>query len=112
MQDISFKDGYIDKLYDFVNRYHNTYNTIKMKPGDVKSNAYINFNKEINDTDPNLKIDDIFRISKHKKICGKVYVPNWRQEDIVIKRIKNTLLRAYFISDRKGKKIVGTFYKK
>ena len=47
-----------------------------MKPGDVKSNAYINFNKEINDRDPNLKISDIFRISKNKKICGKVYVPN------------------------------------
>ena len=56
MQDISFKDGYIDKLYDFVNRYHNTYNTIKMKPGDVKSNVYINFNKEINDKDPKLTI--------------------------------------------------------
>ena len=83
-----------------------------MKPGDVKSNAYINFNKEINDRDPNLKISDIFRISKNKKICGKVYVPNWPQEDIVIKRIKNTLLRTYVISDRKSKNIVGTFYKK
>ena len=83
-----------------------------MKPGDVKSNAYINFNKEINDRDPNLKISDIFRISKYKKICGNVYVPNWPQEDIVIKRIKNTLLRTYVISDRKDKNIVGTFYKK
>ena len=104
--------GYIDKLDDFVNKYNNTYNTIKMKPGDVKSNAYINFNKEINDRDPNLKISDIFRISKYKKICGKVYVPNWPQEDIVIKRIKNNLLRTYVISDPKGKKIAGTFYKK
>ena len=83
-----------------------------MKPGDVKSNAYINFNKEINDRDPNLKISDIFRISKNKKNCGKVYVPNWPQEDIVIKRIKNTLLRTHVISDRKSKNIVGTFYKK
>ena len=103
---------YIDKLDDFVNKYNNTYSTIKMKPGDVKSNTYTNSNKEINDRDLKFKIGDIVRISKYKKICGKGYVPNLSQEDIVIKRIENTVLRTYVISDRKGKKHFGTFYKK
>ena len=50
------KNVYIDKLDDTVNEYNNTYHrTIKMKPADVKDNTYINFKKEVNDKDPNLK---------------------------------------------------------
>ena len=37
------KNVYIDKLDDMVNEYNNTYHRkIKMKPGDVKRNTYIN----------------------------------------------------------------------
>ena len=37
------KNVYIDKLDDKVNEYNNAYHrTIKMKPFDVKDNAYIN----------------------------------------------------------------------
>ena len=62
------KNVYIHKLDDIVNKYISTYHsTIKMKPVDVISNAYINSNKEINNKDPKLKIGDIVRISKHKK---------------------------------------------
>ena len=36
------KNVYINKLDDIVNEYNNTYHkTIKMKPVDVKDNAYI-----------------------------------------------------------------------
>ena len=36
------KDVFVDKLNDVVNEYNNTYRrTIKMKPVDVKDNAYI-----------------------------------------------------------------------
>ena len=36
------KNVYIDKLDDIVNEYNNTYHrTIKMKPIDVKDNAYV-----------------------------------------------------------------------
>ena len=39
------KNMYIDKLDDIVNEYNKTYHrTIKMKPVDVKDDAYINFN--------------------------------------------------------------------
>ena len=42
MHALSFKNVYIDKLDDIVNKYNNTYHsTIKMKPVDVKSNTYI-----------------------------------------------------------------------
>ena len=47
------KNVYIDKLGDTVKKYNNTYHrTIKMKPVDIKSKTYINFNKENNYKDP------------------------------------------------------------
>ena len=74
------RNVYIDKIDGIVNRYNNTHHsTIKMKPVDVKSNTFINSNKEINDTDPKSKFGDIVRISKYKK-HAKVYFPNWFQE--------------------------------
>ena len=57
------KNVYIHKLDDIVNKYISTYHsTIKMKPVDVISNAYINSSKEINNKDPKFKIGDIVRI--------------------------------------------------
>ena len=36
-----FKNMYIDKLDDIINKYNNTYhNAIKIKPVDVKTNIY------------------------------------------------------------------------
>ena len=51
------KNVYINKLDDIVGEYNNTYHrTIKMKPVDVKNNTYIDFNKEVIDKDPKLKL--------------------------------------------------------
>ena len=60
---------YIDKLNNIVNKYNNTYhNTIKMNLVEVKSSAYVNSSKDINDKDPKFKVWDIVRISKYKNI--------------------------------------------
>ena len=49
------KNVYIDKLDDIVNKYKNTYHrTIKIKPVNIKSSTYIDFNKE--NKDLNLKL--------------------------------------------------------
>ena len=51
------KNVFIDKLDDAVNKYNNTYhNTIKMKPVDVKSSAYIDSSKKIMIKMLNLKL--------------------------------------------------------
>ena len=66
------KNVYIDKLDDIVDEYNNTYHkTIKMKPVDIKDNAYIDFEKEVNDKDPKFKVGDYVRISKYKDIFAK-----------------------------------------
>ena len=68
---------YTDKLDNIVNKYNHTYHsTIKMKPVDVKSSKYIDFDKENNKEDPKLKVGDHVRISKYRSIFGKFYVPN------------------------------------
>ena len=70
------KNVYIDKLDNIVVKYNNTcHSTINVKPVDVKSNTYIDSSKVIKDKDPKFKIGDIIRISKHKNIFAKGYVP-------------------------------------
>ena len=104
---------YIDKLDDIVNKCNNTYQrTIKMKPVVAKLSTYIDSSKEICYEYPKFKAGDIVRISKYRNTFAKGYVPNWSEEFFVIKKVKNTVPWTYIISDLKGEKIVGIFYKK
>ena len=94
------KSRYIDKLDDIVDEYNNIYHrTIKMKPVDVKSGNYIEYNVNSNDKDPKFQVGDNLRISKYKNIFAKGYTPNWSEEIFVIKEVKNTVPWAYVISD-------------
>ena len=107
------KNVYIDKLDDIVDEYNNTYHTTsKMKPIDVKGNAYINSDKETNGKDPKFKVGDLVRISKYKNIFAKAYTPNWSEEVFVVKKVKNTVPWTYVINDLDGEEIMGTFYEK
>ena len=45
-----------------------------------------------------------------KKIFAKGYTPNWSEDILVIKKVKNTMLLTYVINDRNGVEIVGMFY--
>ena len=61
---------YLDVLNDIVDKYHNTYHeNIKMKPIDVKSDSFAEYNKESNARDPKFKVGDYIRISKYKNIA-------------------------------------------
>ena len=44
-----------------------------MKPIDVKDNTYIDFGKEVNDTDPKFKVGEHVGISKYKNILYFLY---------------------------------------
>ena len=59
------KNVYIDKLYDIVNEYNNTYHRTRQNI-DVKDSTYIDFEKEVIDKDPKFKVGDSVRISKYK----------------------------------------------
>ena len=107
------KNVYISNLDAMVNKYNNTYHSsIKMKPADVKSSTYIDFDKNNNNKeDPKFKVGDYVRISKYKNIFANGYVPNWYEEVVVITKVKNTVPWINVISDLKGEEIVETFYK-
>ena len=50
---------HIGELDDIVNKYNNKYHrTIKIKPADLRSSTYIDFNKENNKEGPKFKVGD------------------------------------------------------
>ena len=107
------KIAYFNVLDDIVNKYNNTvYRAIKMKPIDVTSDSYVEYNENFNKKDPKFKIRDCLRISKYKNIFAKGYAPNWSEEFFVVSKIKNTVPWTYVINDLNGEKIIGSFYKK
>ena len=69
------KNVCINNLADTVDIYNNTYDsTIKMKPTDVKSNIYIDFNKKkTNRDDPKLEVGDDVKISQYKDFCERLH---------------------------------------
>ena len=98
---------------NIVYKYNNIYpSTINMKPLDVKSSTYIDFDKKNNKEDPKFKVGDHVAISKYKNIFAKGYVPNWFEESVAIIKVENTVPWTYVISDLKVEEIVGTLYGK
>ena len=83
-----------------------------MKPVDVKSSTYIDFDNNNNKEDPKFKVGDHVRISKYKNIFTKGYVPNWSAEVLVITKVEDIVPWVYVNNDLKDEQIVGTFYKK
>ena len=66
------KNVYFDVLDDSVNKYNNIFHrTIKMKPVDVTSDSYAEYNEDSNETKPKFKAGDRIRISKYKNIFAK-----------------------------------------
>ena len=63
-----------------------------MKHVDVKARMSIDFQKENNKEDPKFKVGDNIRISKHKNIFLRDYVPHWSEEFFVIKNLKTLLV--------------------
>ena len=75
-----------------MNKYNNTvHRTIKMKPIDVTSDSYAEYNEDFNKQDPKFKVGDHIRISKYKNIFAKGYTPNRPDKVFVVSKIKNTV---------------------
>ena len=83
-----------------------------MKPIDVKSNSYAEYNEDSNEKDPKIKAGDRARISKYKNIFANWYTQNWAEKVFIITKIKNTVPWTYVIGDLNGEPITGIFMKK
>ena len=107
------KNVYIDVLNDIVNKYNNTiHRTIKIKPIDLTSDSYAEYNEDFNKKGPKFKVNDHVRISKYKNIFVKGYVSNWSEEVFIVNEIKNIVPWTYTINDLNGEKVIGAFYEK
>ena len=107
------KNVYFDVLDNIVDIYNPAFhNTIKMKPIDVKSNSYAEYNINSNTKDAKFKIGDDGRISKYKNVFTKGDVPNWAEEVFVIIKIKNIVPSIYVINDINGEKYMARFMRK
>ena len=74
------KNVYFDVVDDIVNKYNNTVHiTIKIKPIDVTSDSYAEYDEDFNKKDPKFKVGDHVRISKYKNIFAKGYAPNFSE---------------------------------
>ena len=96
-----------------MNKYNNTDRiTIKIRPADIKSSTYIDFNSENNKEGPKFKIKDNLIISNYKKFFANGCLQNWSEEAFVIKNVKVTVSWTYITSSFNDKEVVGKFYKK
>ena len=106
------KNVEFDVLDGIVNKFNNiVHRSIKMKPIDVTTDSYAEYNEDSNEKDPKSKVGDHVRISKYKIIFAKGYNPNW-SEVFVVSKIKNTVPWTYVINDLNGDSITGSFYEK
>ena len=56
-----------------------------MKPVDVKSDSFAEYNEESNEKDPKFKAGDHARISNFKNVFAKGYTLNWSEEIFFVK---------------------------
>ena len=59
---------------------------------------------------PKFKVGDRVRISKHKQIFTKGYLPNWTNEVFTVHKINPTVPRTYILKDDRGNILEGGFY--
>ena len=83
-----------------------------MKPIDVISDSYAEYNEDSNEKDLKFKVGDHVRISKYKNIFAKGYTQNWSEEVLITTKIKDTVPWTYAICDLNGEPITGSFFGK
>ena len=75
-------------LDDIVDKYNNTFHkTIKIKPIEVKSDSYAEYNVESDEKDPKFKINVHVRTSKYKNVKDMLLIGAF----FLISKIKNTV---------------------
>ena len=93
------KNVYFHVLDYIVNKCNKTvHRTIKMKPIDIMSDPYVNYNEDSNKKDHDFKVGEHVRISKYKNVFAKGYTPNWSEKVFVVSKTKNTVPWTYVFS--------------
>ena len=107
------KNIYFDALDDIDTKYNKTvHRATKVRPIDVTSDSFAEYNEDSNKINPKFKVGDHVRISKYKIFLLKDMLLISPEEIFIISKIKNAVPWTYVISDLNGKEIAGSFYEK
>lgn len=111
---------WIDILSQLISNYNNKFHrTIGMKPKDVNErNEEVVLKRIRKNTRPiidknpprKFNVGEKVRISKHKGIFTKGYLPNWTNEVFEVFRVQPTIPETYYLRDSKGELLQGGFY--
>ena len=111
--DHNINDLYINMLDQVVDKCHKTYHgTKKLKPIDVKSNKYIDFDVENDDKDLKPKDGDNVGISKYRNIFAKGYTLNWSEEIFFVEKVEIIYHGIVISMILMAKKLLGRLIKK
>ena len=109
---------YIDALQKIVDSINKSYHrSIKMRPIDVNISNEVEvwnrlYKSKKSDTAPEFKfqVNDKVRISKHKHVFEKGYLPNFTEEIFVVAECVARDPPVYHLKDSDGEAIEGVFY--
>ena len=83
-----------------------------MKPIDVTTDSYAEYNEDSNKKHPKFNVGDHVRISKCKNIFAKGYAPNWSEEVFVLVKLKIQFLRLMLLMILMVRKLKEVFMRK
>lgn len=110
---------WLELLPELVKNYNNTFHrTIGMKPVEVNiSNEKSILLKMFADRKKNLRkvknkfdIGDQVRISRHRSVFTKGYLPRWSNEIYTVWKVQPSVPVTYILKDTKGELLKGGFY--
>ena len=107
-------NNWLNILPMIIDVYNNSkHRTIGMTPIEADNNpAIVRLNHDGKPARKKNKfiVGDYIRISTHKGVFTKGYLPNWSTEIFTINKINNTLPTTYMLKDYTGNPIAGCFY--
>lgn len=104
---------WVSILPTLINEYNNSiHRTIGMTPNQADLNplSVILKQRKINARKIKFKLGDKVRISLHKGVFTKGYLPNWSTEIFKIVKVNKTLPPTYMLEDYNSQPISGCFY--
>ena len=108
---------YLDKINEIVNcNYNQTFHrSIQMKPSEVtvmnsQKVCRTIYGKQSSSVNYKFKIGDQVKISKHKRVFKKSYLPKWSEETFTVAQRIARDHPVYKLKELDGELIQGTFY--
>ena len=105
--------NWINILPALIKKYNESkHRTIGITPrhADENPSSVVLKQRKIENCKVKFKVGDKVRVSTHKGVFTKGYLPNWSTEIFAISKVNKTMPPTYIIKDYTEKPIAGSFY--